>query len=148
MKHILFLCTGNSCRSILAEAYVNHHYKDRWQAYSAGSKPTGAVHPMALEILTDRNISIEGYHSKNWDMFGQQNSGTPMAEMDYIVTVCDNAAGEACPIWPGHPVTHHWPFPDPAKFSGDRVSARQYFENIFDMIIKKINDEISAGLTK
>ena len=146
MKHILFLCTGNSCRSILAEAYVNHQYKNVWQAHSAGSTPTGAVHPMALDVLKGRDISVDGYHSKNWDVFGLQSGKTPMVEMDYIVTVCDNAAGEACPVWPGHPATHHWPFPDPAKFSGDKVSTREYFEDVCDMIIRKIDDELTSRL--
>ena len=146
MHHILFLCTGNSCRSILAEAYVNHHYKHTWQAYSAGSNPTGAVHPMALEVLKGHNVSVEGYHSKNWNVFGPQNGTSPATAMDYIVTVCNNAAGETCPIWPGHPATHHWPFPDPTKFSGDRASTRQYFEDVYDMISHKIDDELTSGL--
>ena len=146
MHHILFLCTGNSCRSILAEAHVNHHYKHTWQAYSAGSNPTGAVHPMALEVLKGHNVSVEGYHSKNWNVFGPQNGTSPTTAMDYIVTVCNNAAGETCPIWPGHPATHHWPFPDPARFSGDRASTRQYFEDVYDMISHKIDDELTSGL--
>ncbi|MEC8476257.1 MAG: arsenate reductase ArsC [Pseudomonadota bacterium] len=146
MKHILFLCTGNSCRSILAEAYVNHQYKNVWQAHSAGSTPTGAVHPMALDVLKGREISVDGYHSKNWDVFGLQSGKIPMVEMDYIITVCDNAAGEACPVWPGHPATHHWPFPDPTKFSGDKASTREYFEDVCDMIIRKIDDELTSRL--
>ena len=146
MHHILFLCTGNSCRSILAEAYVNHHYKHTWQAYSAGSNPTGAVHPMALEVLKGHNVSVEGYHSKNWNVFGPQNGTSPTTAMDYIVTVCNNAAGETCPIGPGQPAKHHWPFPDPARFSGDRASTRQYFEDVYDMISHKIDDELTSGL--
>ena len=136
MKNILFLCTGNSCRSVLAEAYMNHIGRDfDWQAFSAGSTPTGEVHPIALETLTDLGIEAGYARSKSWDEFG----GKAVPEMDAIVTVCDNAAGETCPIWPGHPTTYHWPFPDPAKFSGTPEEARTHFHEVFAMIKARLD---------
>lgn len=114
MIHILFLCTGNSARSILAEALLNHWGKGRFTGHSAGSFPKGAVHPAALALLRQLGLPTEGLRSKSWDEFAQ--AGAPV--MDYIFTVCDQAAGEACPIWPGHPVTAHWGLADPAAVSG------------------------------
>ncbi len=134
MKNILFLCTGNSCRSVLAEAYMNHAAAD-WQAYSAGSTPTGEVHPMALETLAALGIEADYARSKSWDEFG----GSDAPQMDVIVTVCDNAAGETCPIWPGHPTSHHWPFPDPAKFSGSQEETETHFREVFAMIKKQLD---------
>ena len=136
MKNILFLCTGNSCRSVLAEAYLNHAGKAAgWRAFSAGSTPTGEVHPMALQTLADLGIAAGYARSKSWDAFG----GGEALEMDVIVTVCDNAAGETCPIWPGHPTTYHWPFPDPAKFSGTADEARTHFREVFAMIKARLD---------
>ena len=135
MKNILILCTGNSCRSILAEAYINN-MSDKWRAYSAGSRPTGEVHPIALEILASQAIDASFVRSKNWLEF----TGSDAPHMDVIVTVCDNAAGETCPAWPGYPTTYHWPFPDPAKFSGSDAAARAHFRNVFAMIKKRIDD--------
>lgn len=134
MKNILFLCTGNSCRSILAEAYVNH-ISDRWRGHSAGSTPAGTVHPMALETLARAGIEADYAYSKSWDVFGDLAG----PKMDTIVTVCDNAAGEACPIWPGHPVNYHWPFPDPAVFSGSEEAVRGHFNGVFAMIKNRID---------
>ena len=134
MKNILFLCTGNSCRSVLAEAYMNYA-GDGWQAYSAGSTPTGEVHPMALETLAALGIEADYARSKSWDEFGAVDA----PQMDVIVTVCDSAAGEACPIWPGHPTTYHWPFPDPAKFSGSVEDTRDHFREVFAMIKKQLD---------
>ncbi len=134
MKNILFLCTGNSCRSVLAEAYMNYA-GDGWQAYSAGSTPTGEVHPMALETLAALGIEVDYARSKSWDEFGAADA----PQMDVIVTVCDSAAGEACPIWPGHPTTYHWPFPDPAKFSGSVEDTRDHFREVFAMIKKQLD---------
>lgn len=139
MKNVLFLCTGNSCRSVLAEAYMNHAAQD-WTAYSAGSTPTGEVHPMALETLAALGISADDARSKSWDEFG----GPDAPHMDVIVTVCDNAAGEICPIWPGHPTNHHWPFPDPAKFSGSDEDARAHFREVFAMIKQQLDGFIAA----
>ena len=135
MKNILILCTGNSCRSILAQAYINH-ISDEWLAYSAGSQPTGEVHPMALETLTSLDINASYARSKSWDEF----AGADAPMMDVIVTVCDSAAGETCPVWPGQPTAYHWPFPDPAKFSGSDEETRAHFREVFAMIKKRIDN--------
>ncbi|NBR50865.1 MAG: arsenate reductase ArsC [Alphaproteobacteria bacterium] len=139
MKNILILCTGNSCRSILAQAYINH-VSDEWLAYSAGSHPTGEVHPMALETLTSLGINASYARSKNWDEFA--GAGAPI--MDVIATVCDSAAGETCPVWPGHPTTYHWPFPDPAKYSGSEEDTRTHFREVFAMIKKRIDNFLAC----
>lgn len=112
--NVLFLCTGNSARSILGEALLNHHGAGRFRAWSAGSVPKGQVHPMALEVLTDLKVPAEGLRSKSWDAF----AGPDAPSFDFIFTVCDNAAGETCPIWPGHPMTAHWGIDDPASVTG------------------------------
>jgi arsenate reductase len=134
MRNILFLCTGNSCRSVLAEAYLNH-VSTSWRAYSAGSHPTGVVHPMARKILGDRGIDVSDARSKTWEEFSQPDA----PHMEIIVTVCDSAAGETCPIWPGHPTSHHWPFPDPAHFQGSPSEVEAYFLEVFEMISRKID---------
>ena len=113
---VLFLCTGNSARSILAEAILNKEGAGRFRAFSAGSFPKGQVHPAALGLLDELGYEIDGYRSKSWDEFAAD--GAP--ELDFIFTVCDNAAGETCPIWPGHPMTAHWGIEDPAAVQGDR----------------------------
>ena len=139
MKNILILCTGNSCRSILAQAYINH-VSDKWLAYSAGSQPTGEVHPMALETLTSLGIDASYARSKNWDEF----AGADAPMMDVIATVCDSAAGETCPVWPGRPTTYHWPFPDPAKYSGSEEDTRIHFREVFAMIKKRIDNFLAC----
>ena len=108
--NVLFLCTGNSARSIIGEALMNQLGEGRFRAYSAGSFPKGEVHPMALALLRDLHIPTEGLRSKSWDEFGTPESPT----MDFIFTVCDNAAEEQCPVWPGHPISAHWGIEDPA----------------------------------
>ena len=125
----LFLCTGNSARSILAEAILNRLGEGRFDAYSAGSHPRGKVHPMALELLESRGYDISGLRSKSWSEF----EGDEAPALDFVFTVCDNAANEVCPIWPGHPVTAHWGVADPAAFEGPveeqrRVFLRAYME--------------------
>ncbi|HEU5286009.1 MAG TPA: arsenate reductase ArsC [Sphingomicrobium sp.] len=112
--NVLFLCTGNSARSILAEAAMNRAGAGRFRAFSAGSFPRGEVHPMTLEVLDELGFPIEGLRSKSWDEFAAP--GAP--QMDFIFTDCDSAAGETCPIWPGHPMTAHWGIEDPAKVEG------------------------------
>jgi arsenate reductase (thioredoxin) len=112
--NVLFLCTGNSARSILAESLLNHWSEGKFRAFSAGSFPKGHVHPMAIELLKRMNLPAEGFRSKSWDEFA--SPGAP--PIDFIFTVCDNAAGEVCPIWPGKPMTAHWGIADPAAVEG------------------------------
>ena len=112
--NVLFICTGNSCRSILAEALLNARGHERFKAYSAGSHPSGAVNPLALETLARLHLPSEGYRSKSWDEFAAPNA--PL--LDFVFTVCDKAAGEVCPVWPGQPMTAHWGMPDPALTEG------------------------------
>ena len=120
---ILFICTGNSARSILAEGLMNEMGKGRFKAYSAGSHPKGEPHPMALQELRSLRIPTDGLRSKSWDEFAQGQA------MDFVFTVCDQAAGEMCPVWPGHPMTAHWGMPDPAAVQGSDDIRRQAFHD-------------------
>jgi protein-tyrosine-phosphatase len=117
LYNVLFLCTGNSARSILAESLLNHWGRGKFSGFSAGSFPKGRVHPMAIELLERLNLPTEGLRSKSWDEFAAP--GAP--PLDFIVTVCDNAAGEVCPVWPGKPMTAHWGIADPAAVDGTDV---------------------------
>ena len=131
---VLFLCTGNSARSILAEAFLNSAGGGKFRAYSAGSHPTGKVNPFALELLEKHCISTAGLRSKNWDEFAK-----PAApQLDFIFTVCDSAAGETCPIWPGHPITAHWGVPDPAAVQGSDDEKRRACLDAFTQLSKRI----------
>lgn len=121
--NVLFVCTGNSARSILAEGLMNDAGKGHFKAYSAGSHPTGVVNPFALETLREMRIPVDGLRSKSWDEFSKSGS----ARLDFIFTVCDSAAGETCPFWPGQPMTAHWGVPDPAPFVGSDADKRLQF---------------------
>src|SRR4249920_4005120 len=132
--NVLFLCTGNSARSILAEAYLNTAGAGRFRAYSAGSHPAGKVNPFAVELLQKRGISTEGLRSKSWDEF----AGPGAPALDFVFTVCDNAAGEACPLWPGQPVTAHWGVPDPAAATGSAAEISLAFKDAYRMLSQRI----------
>ncbi|MCH6482562.1 arsenate reductase ArsC [Pseudoxanthomonas sp. LH2527] len=133
--NLLFLCTGNSARSILAEALANQLAKSRFRAYSAGSHPRGRVHPMALQVLDEAGIATDGLRSKPWDEFA-----TPDAPpMDLIITVCDKAAGEACPLWPGHPVTAHWGIEDPASVAGSQEQVHKAFGKALQLLQHRLS---------
>ncbi len=131
MQNILVLCTGNSCRSIMAEGLLNHYGKGMYHAFSAGSKPTGIVHPMSLATLQANGISADGYRSKSWDEFRQQ-------ALDIVITVCDNAAGETCPLFFGAPVKAHWGVPDPAHFEGTEAAIKAEFQRVFDILALRV----------
>jgi protein-tyrosine-phosphatase len=126
-QNVLFLCTGNSARSIMAESYLNHAGSGRFRAFSAGSHPKGEVHPLALETLRTEDIAVGQVSSKSWDDFAKP--GAP--KMNLVITVCDNAAGEVCPFWPGAPAKAHWSFPDPAAAVGSLDDRREAFRAIF-----------------
>ena len=132
--NVLFLCTGNSARSILAEAFLNKVGEGRFKAFSAGSFPKGEVNPLALELLAKNDMPVDGLRSKSWDEFAQP--GAPA--LDFIFTVCDNAAGEICPIWPGHPMTTHWGVEDPAAVEGSIEVRRRAFAHALHALSNRI----------
>lgn len=138
--NVLFLCTGNSARSILAEAYLNSAGKGRFRAHSAGSRPAGRVNPFALELLQRKGIDCAGLRSKSLDEF----SAPGAQRMDFIFAVCDNAAAETCPYWPGRPATAHWGIADPAAMSGSDAQKRAAFEAAFSELSSRIDAFLSA----
>jgi protein-tyrosine-phosphatase len=142
--NVLFLCTGNSARSILAEAYLNSVGKGRFTAYSAGSKPGGKVNPFAMELLKKSGIDPTGLRSKSWDEFARP--GAP--RMDFVFTVCDNAAAEPCPFWPGQPMTAHWGVEDPAAVEGTDDQKRLAFRKAFTLLARRIDLLLNLPLDK
>ena len=137
--NVLFLCTGNSARSILAEQLMNHRGGGRFRGFSAGSHPNGKVHPAAVELLGQMNLSTDGLRSKSWDEFARPDA----PKLDFIVTVCDNAAGESCPIWPGHPATAHWGIDDPAAVDGSETEQRLAFRQAYEELERRISSFVS-----
>ncbi len=133
--NVLFLCTGNSARSIMAEALLNAMGQGRFRGFSAGSRPTGTVNPLALECLQRHSIALGDPRSKSWDEFAQP--GAPV--LDFVITVCDNAAGEVCPTWPGQPITAHWGVFDPAAESGSDAEKRMAFSKVFAVLERRIS---------
>ena len=132
--NVLFLCTGNSARSILAEALLNRLGQSRFHAYSAGSHPTGTVNPFALELLESSGLPVADLRSKSWDEF----AAPPAPEFDFVFTVCDNAAGEVCPAWPGQPMTTHWGITDPAAMVGGDAAKRKAFHTAYTQLNRRL----------
>ena len=142
--NVLFLCTGNSARSILAEALIEHWGRGRFKGYSAGSFPRGSVHPLAIKPLERLNLRTTGLRSKSWDEFAQP--GAP--KMDFVLTVCDQAAGEVCPIWPGNPITAHWGVPDPAAVEGTEIERRNAFRDALRALENRIKLFVALPIDK
>lgn len=140
--NVLFLCTGNSARSILGEALINHVGNGRFRGFSAGSTPKGEVHPLTLETLRKAGISTDGLRSKPWDEFATADA----PKMDFVFTVCDNAAGEACPVWPGQPMTAHWGIEDPAAVDGPDFKKEAAFEDALKFLRNRIGAFMSLPL--
>jgi arsenate reductase (thioredoxin) len=133
--NVLFLCTGNSARSILAEAILSREGRGRFRAFSAGSLPKGQVHPVSLDVLRSLNYDVSMFRSKSWDEF----SGPDAPPLDFVFTVCDNAAGEVCPVWPGQPMTAHWGIPDPAAVEGGDAEVHAAFFDAYRMLNNRIS---------
>ena len=144
--NVLFLCTGNSARSILAEAALNQFSRPdvRFRAFSAGSHPKGQVHPLALEVLTQNHIPTDGLRSKSWDEFERPDA----PQLHFVFTVCDNAAAEVCPIWPGQPMTAHWGIPDPAAVEGTEEEKRKAFADALFVMKRRIDLFASLPIEK
>lgn len=141
--NVLFLCTGNSARSIIAEAVMNRIGVGKFKAYSAGSQPKGEVHPVALELLKKQNYDVSAFRSKDWTEFAEP--GAP--QMDFVFTVCDNAAAEACPVWPGQPMSAHWGLPDPAAVISSEVDQHLAFADTLRMLTQRIDIFINLPLS-
>lgn len=132
--NVLFLCSGNSARSIMAEAILNKEGRGKFRAFSAGSSPKGAIHPEAIRVLTNLNYDVSKLHSKSWDDFA--TPGAP--DFDFIFTLCDEAAAEACPVWPGHPASAHWGIPDPSRANGNHAEIAFAFDDAYRMLQRRI----------
>ncbi|MDD2545642.1 MAG: arsenate reductase ArsC [Burkholderiaceae bacterium] len=142
--NVLFLCTGNSARSLMAEALLKQLGQGQFRAYSAGSHPTGSVHPQALEVLTRNQVGTEGLRSKSWDEFAQPDAPV----MHFVLTVCDKAAGETCPLWPGQPMSAHWGVPDPVAAEGSADEVRKAYLDAFLTLHRRISLFLNLPLDK
>ena len=140
--NVLFLCTGNSARSIMAEAILNRAGQGKFRAFSAGSQPKGQIHPYTLDLLRKLNYDVTGMRSKSWKEF----SGPGAPKLDFVFTVCDNAAQETCPVWPGQPMTAHWGVPDPNAATGNEAEVRLAFADALRMLTNRINIFVSLPL--
>lgn len=140
--NVLFLCTGNSARSIMAEALLNRIGAGKFRAFSAGSQPTGAVNAYAMDLLKRRNHDVSDLRSKDWSEF----TGDGAPDMDFVITVCDRAAGELCPVWPGQPVTAHWGFPDPADAQGNDAEIRLAFAGVYRELTNRLEIFVSLPI--
>ena len=138
--NVLFLCTGNSARSILGEVIANRFGNGKLNGFSAGSHPVGRVNPLTLKLLSELKLPTDGLNSKSWEVFNQSSA----PQMDFIFTVCDDAAAETCPVWPGHPMTAHWGVPDPAAVTGDEVHRMKAFRQAFASLKRRV--ELFAAL--
>jgi arsenate reductase len=142
--NVLFLCTGNSARSVMAEVLLNRAGQGHFRAFSAGSQPKGKVHTHTLDLLRKMHFDVSGLRSKSWLEFSQPDS----PKLDFVFTVCDNAAGETCPVWPGQPMTAHWGVPDPAAATGTEAEIRYAFADTLRMLSNRINIFVSLPLAK
>lgn len=142
--NVLFICTGNSARSILAEALLTNFGGDRFKVYSAGSRPAGVVNPVALQALKALRLATDGFRSKSWAEFAQEDS----PPLDFVITVCDKAAGEECPVWPGQPITAHWGVPDPAAFEGPDEEMEKHFLDAAKTLKRRIDLMLCLPLDK
>jgi protein-tyrosine-phosphatase len=140
--NVLFLCTGNSARSIMAEVILNRSGQGKFRAYSAGSHPKGRIHPYALQLLERLHYDLSGLHSKSWEQFARPDA----PKLDFVFTVCDHAAVEACPVWPGQPMTAHWGIPDPAEATGSEAEIRLAFADALRMLNNRINIFVSLPI--
>jgi arsenate reductase (thioredoxin) len=140
--NVLFLCTGNSARSIIAEAILNREGRGKFRAFSTGSQPKGRVHPYTLDLLRKMNFDVSGFRSKSWQEFARPDA----PKLDFVFTVCDDAAKETCPVWPGQPMTAHWGIPDPASATGNEAEVRLAFADAFRMLNNRISIFVSLPL--